>query len=392
MAADSRTLSYAEYQTRRYFEPLDGLRALSVFLVLSVHLGDTVLNDTWVWLRGQGGVGVFFILSGYLITTLALREEKERGRLSMKAFYVRRTLRIFPAYYYFIGTSALVIFSGGGAEAKEIFGAALPYYLTYMGEYAPGAHFYQSWSLGIEEKFYLAWPLLCFVLLRGNWKARVALAASLAFLAPALGFIPLWDDWNTYPRILFGCLLALLLADKSFYDAVRPWAAGWRAYIGLAAAVGLHFAAQHTSQMNGVQMETFFLLEPLYTLSIGLVVFGLTAGKLPWGKILSSRPLRYVGSRAYGIYLVHMICIWTAEAFARPNSGTTWGETKVYLLAFALSLLAADVMYRVVERPGMIMGRKISDRILAEESGQTVVVETEIRQPSKVREPQPTRS
>jgi peptidoglycan/LPS O-acetylase OafA/YrhL len=127
MGVVSETLSYEQYCERRYFEPLDGLRALSILLVVSVHLHDNLAYGAWRWLQGEGGVGIFFILSGYLITTLALREEKERGRLSFKAFYTRRIWRIFPAYYFFVAVNTAVIYALGNGEARGSFGAALPY-------------------------------------------------------------------------------------------------------------------------------------------------------------------------------------------------------------------------------------------------------------------------
>src|SRR3954447_11831076 len=84
------------YRARKYVPELDGVRALSVIGVIGSHMA---VNSGWHWLSGGLGVYVFFVLSGYLITTLALREERAIGHLSYRAFYVRRTLRIFPLYY-----------------------------------------------------------------------------------------------------------------------------------------------------------------------------------------------------------------------------------------------------------------------------------------------------
>src|SRR5438094_377679 len=101
-----RPRSYQEYRALKYVPELDGLRALSALLVISYHMHDKV----WGWLAGYLGVQVFFVLSGYLITTLALREEAERGALCLPAFYVRRACRIFPLYYLTLGTYCLLIF------------------------------------------------------------------------------------------------------------------------------------------------------------------------------------------------------------------------------------------------------------------------------------------
>ncbi len=139
---------------------------------------------------GHGGVAVFFVLSGYLITTLGLREIDERGSVSLRAFYTRRTLRIFPLHFYVLGVTCLLVFTCAGEPGKAALRSALPDYLTYTGEYAPVAHFYPSWSLGIEEKFYLLWPLLCFVALRRKPTARFAIAAAFSLLPLAAGILP----------------------------------------------------------------------------------------------------------------------------------------------------------------------------------------------------------
>lgn len=359
MGIASETLSYEQYCQQRYFEPLDGLRALSILLVVSVHLHDNLAYGTWGWLQGEGGVGIFFILSGYLITTLALREEQQRGRLSFRAFYVRRTWRIFPAYYFFVAVNTAVIYALGNSEARDSFGSALPYYLSYLGEYAPKSYFYQSWSLGVEEKFYLIWPLLCFGLLRGRSRLRILAAAVFAFVLPLFFSGTFWQNWNTYPRVLFGCLLALVLADGRLYELLRPWAGGWRSYLALAVACALHFGSRHS---YGAPDN---LMEAPYTLAVGLVVLALVAGRPPWAKVLASGPMRYVGSRAYGIYLVQLACIWGVESFLPPSSGSGPLSAIAYLLAFLLSLLVADVLYLYVERPGLLIGHRISNRILA---------------------------
>src|SRR5437899_7858756 len=98
-------LTYEAGQERKYLPELDGLRAVSVLIVVSHHMHDRV----WSWLSGELGVTVFFVLSGYLITTLSLREESHRGSLSLTAFYVRRSFRIFPLYYIILAAYCVLI-------------------------------------------------------------------------------------------------------------------------------------------------------------------------------------------------------------------------------------------------------------------------------------------
>src|SRR5262249_10191392 len=104
----SEPLTFDKYQQRKYLDELDGLRALSVLMVVSVHMHDKPI--VWHWLGGWQGVTVFFVLSGYLITTLSLREEAKRGALSIPAFYIRRSFRIFPLYYFVLALYCLLIF------------------------------------------------------------------------------------------------------------------------------------------------------------------------------------------------------------------------------------------------------------------------------------------
>src|SRR4051812_1063795 len=99
---------YAAYRARRYFPELDGLRALCVLLVITVHMYDS--QTLWAWLAGTRGVTVFFVLSGFLITTLGLREEAERGSVALGAFYVRRCCRLLPLYFVTLAAYGVLIF------------------------------------------------------------------------------------------------------------------------------------------------------------------------------------------------------------------------------------------------------------------------------------------
>src|SRR5687768_10412193 len=141
----SEPLTHRQYLDRKYLDELDGLRALSVLMVVTVHMHDKPV--IWHWLGGWQGVTIFFVLSGYLITMLALKEEAKRGSLSLSAFYIRRSFRIFPLYYLVLALYCLLIFGGGTfgfwKEKKEPLKQALPWYLLYMQEVP---HFY-----GVQE-------------------------------------------------------------------------------------------------------------------------------------------------------------------------------------------------------------------------------------------------
>lgn len=185
-----RSNSHNAYLSLPYFSSLDGLRAISVLLVLISHARGA---EAFHWLRGANGVTVFFVLSGFLITTLALREEARQGFLDIRAFFIRRIFRILPVYYLALGLyCALILGLGIEGHRRDDFLGALPFYAFYFQEYphflTPGIPFEVSWSLGIEEKFYLLWPFLAFWLKPG-FSVRVFAAGGLAlvcFAGPAL--------------------------------------------------------------------------------------------------------------------------------------------------------------------------------------------------------------
>ncbi|MGN6131243.1 MAG: acyltransferase family protein, partial [Nocardioidaceae bacterium] len=208
-------MDYGEFRAVRSFDSLQQWRTISVLLVLAYHMQDPL----WGALRGYIGVAIFFVISGFLITTLLLREEADRGVASLRGFYIRRAFRILPLYYLALLLFAVPILVAGLGGQVADFKRALPFYLTYQNDLTGSAPFGHSWSLAIEEKFYLLWPaailLLPLVRRQRLTACLVLLAASCA--APLLG--------STYPArygpILAGCAVALVLHDERGYRLTR---------------------------------------------------------------------------------------------------------------------------------------------------------------------------
>ena len=177
--SSAQTLSHEEYLAQRYMPVLDVVRAVAVLSVVGFHLGEGSLDFL------QGGVNVFFVLSGYLITTLALREESRRGSLDVRAFIVRRIFRILPLFYLVLGIYVVLVLGLHADDRVGDFGDALPWLFAYLQEWPvvhagdEGLPLGVAWSLGIEEKFYVVWPFLAFVLLRGR-SSRAQIAGLLA--------------------------------------------------------------------------------------------------------------------------------------------------------------------------------------------------------------------
>ncbi len=149
---------------------LDGLRALSIFLVLALHSLqrlDLTHHVPWFWLgifNGATGVFIFFVISGYLITSLLLREHEKTGSISLRGFYFRRAMRILPPLYLYVGFLLLLGWAGRLAIYKLDIISSLFFFHDYaLSRMWTLEHF---WTLSIEEQFYLIWPLLLLLCLR----------------------------------------------------------------------------------------------------------------------------------------------------------------------------------------------------------------------------------
>jgi peptidoglycan/LPS O-acetylase OafA/YrhL len=375
--------SFAEYQHRKYLPELDGLRAISVLLVVSVHLHD--FEVVWKWLAGWQGVTVFFVLSGYLITTLSLREEGQRGALSLAAFYVRRSLRIFPLYYLTLAAYCGLIFGLGlNPEKRFLLSGAMPYYLLYFQEVPffyglPGESgliqhanipFYQSWSLGIEEKFYLVWPVLAFVLWRGRAALRlrgsVLLVVAFALVPPLfrlVGYEPAAAVLYPYYPILAGCLLAVLLHDRAWYERLsflgkRVWTVAT-----LALFVALHLARP---QIARDAPTLAYLCDTAYACAVTAFLASVLLGEGRVQRALRWEPLVFVGKLSYGLYLVHILCLNVAQRLFPPHTGNVAVSIGAYVTTCVLAIALARLLATVVEKPCIEIGRRWSKRILEE--------------------------
>ncbi len=167
-------LTHEGYERTRYFPALDGLRGLAVLMVLVYHCPRLPLPGVpQVQMAGDTGVDVFFVLSGFLITMLLLRDRRGTGASTQSLlgqFYIKRVLRIFPLYYLAIGLYWLKVHVSPDPLAVGLYNDFLPYISTYTIDAALGwGHggfpaFGIAWSLGVEEKFYLLWPFVVLLL------------------------------------------------------------------------------------------------------------------------------------------------------------------------------------------------------------------------------------
>jgi peptidoglycan/LPS O-acetylase OafA/YrhL len=302
-----RMAKYETFRATDFFSCLDGLRCLAILAVVWHHAG---VHPDGINLTQSGhlGVDLFFAISGFLITTLLLRERDKWGRISIRDFYIRRTLRIFPLYYAVIVLYVIAVWAlEKSPSVRSEFFANLPYFLTYTSNWFIKLDgrviFYFAWSLATEEQFYLLWPTIE-RLLRG-WRAvgliiilllaRLLIQhfiASGALLKEQLAVVIFL---SIHPAILGGVVMAHLLHDQRTFDTISVVIGARWASLAILAAL-----------MSSIE---FLLREEivwaLMVLLVGSVAIRESNGL---GPLLRWRPVAHIGLVSYGMYLMHMLC------------------------------------------------------------------------------------
>ena len=379
--------SYDTFRSTRMFSGLDGLRALSVIAVLWQHTSGN--PGPSFFSRGAFGVEFFFAISGFLITTLLLRERDRNGRISLTGFYIRRTMRIFPLYYLVLLTYIVLTFGfkSDTAQGRE-FISNIPAFATYTSNWfvdlasGQGVTFYFAWSLATEEQFYLFWPPLLVAALLGAsliggtkrsdnlakrsasrraavWHAVLPLTmltAGIVINQLSLAAANQVGGKSNAPLIvtilaslslpiLLGSSAAILLHRRRIYEAIAPvMSALWCAPL-LAAATLASLAWDTPKQLTQVCMV-------LLVVSICVTERTLLHPVLRWG------PLAYVGRISYGIYLLHMLC---ANAL-RPAFGERF-SIPLFLATTVLVVGVAGTSFRWLETPLVQLARRLSNRV-----------------------------
>jgi peptidoglycan/LPS O-acetylase OafA/YrhL len=328
-----------------YFAVLDGARAYCILLVMFDHLKSN--GHTIPWINGHLGVDLFFIISGFLITTLLRREQFLRGHIDFYSFYVRRFFRIVPVYVVVLAIYIVICQLPSQADKWFQLKAALPFFLTFLNEYAHepnhGTVFMHTWSLGVEEKFYLLWPFLFFVLGKTVQLRRIiAFALILAICLAVLlhhGHLA-----QAYFGLLMGCVMGIVLSGP---DAVRVFKRLARIPPSAALALfALGFLAFHLSKD----------LAPFFSTTAIIFQSSLIARPSWLSRLHAWPPLVWIGRRSYSMYLIHILCLNIITDHIHIDSG--WRAALALTLAFALTALVADLLYRLIEQPCRNYGRR----------------------------------
>lgn len=348
----------------RNIPSLDGMRAISILLVVGAHSGQNLsrwikVPPSFYVLFAHTGVSVFFVISGFLITSLLLKELHATGTIALKRFYVRRAFRIFPAFYLYLGIIfVLALFGVFHTPLRAFFFAAIytsNYYLGPGGDF-PGLQ--HVWSLCVEEQFYLLWPAA--LLLMGKRRAGylagfliiaspLSRAVTYAVLAPQHRAVVDRMFHSSIDTIMFGCLLALLWQNDHFNRLLRAWIRPWS---------------------MGAAIFFLFILDPLlvlrfrgsYSLVVGMTLEGVsiclitlhvvTRAKTLPGRILNTPALRHIGVISYSLYLWQNIFASEAGRYFPLN-----------LVAVAV---CAELSYWAVERPTLQLRDRFWERARGE--------------------------
>ena len=322
---------------------LDGLRAVSITLVLLNHLVGTQYYPTrlaFVGNFGNFGVRVFFVISGYLITSLLLKEREKTGTISLKNFYVRRVFRIFPAAYTYIAVIAIL-----DARYHILHPRDLLFAMTYLTNFHLNRAWYVGhlWSLAVEEQFYMLWPMV--VVFWGTRRSsRVALATIL--LSPVARVaswyaLPMMRErigemfFTVADPIAFGCLLAIerrWLWQQRWYVAIMNSRLFFLVPI---AAMALRYTGNHP-------MIHYVIAQPLMNLGIALTLdWCMSHASSPVGRFLDWYPVAVLGTLSYSWYLWQTI-------YLNHFSRAPWTAFPINLV---LALLTAVASYKLIEQP-----------------------------------------
>jgi peptidoglycan/LPS O-acetylase OafA/YrhL len=341
-------------------DSLDGLRAVAVLMVMGVHVGFPALEFGWL------GVDIFFVLSGFLITTLLAEEFAKRGRISLPRFWGRRFLRLMPIYWLYAGGLTVAMLLGPADQLHTHGGWTPTRYIVSLWAYfvnlAPkgGIWAHQSlcvhlWSLAVEEQYYFVWPLLCALCLRFRraWLLGLALVVLVLVCRHASQ-----NKVTLHTRgigIVIGSTVALYLRNRPpsplrwFASVPMRWTVMGLAVAVLAVIVALGLA----HRLDEDQVHGYLLpwLCGLFALIIAMLWYGPMDGL---ARRLSIGPLAYLGRISYGLYLFHMLAQYLTWGVLLRDI-ETWNRIPKYGLRcvtyFGITLALASASYQVIERP-----------------------------------------
>lgn len=350
---------------------LDGLRGLAILLVLMYHLG--------LVSGGFLGVDIFFVISGFLITTLLIGEWQTNGSISLKRFYSRRALRLFPALFILVIVCYIctLLFRPEEASAARQEMLVVTFYISNWNQLhqTPLYTFGHTWSLAVEEQFYIFWPIALFAMLRMRFSTRqiilavcIGILASIAvrlvlFRMHRMARLPFFEGLPNIYRmymgtdtradaLLVGCLVGVL-ASANLIPTAR-WLWSWTGVLTFLSLVPLSYLViTKRIDYHHFYYGVFTLVALMTAVCI---VHMLAGGNRVLNAVLEFGPLVWIGRISYSLYLVQGPMIrWF------PRKGYGWQHPMETLQMVGLFFAAAIVSHYCIERPFL----RLKDRFKA---------------------------
>lgn len=348
---------------------LDGLRGIAVISVVLYHADRNYLKGGFL------GVDIFFVLSGFLITTILMNEISTTNSLDRAVFYMRRIRRLFPALIGLLVISIIVagFFAHDSAYALR---RDLPWALTFVLNLSY-IFFNQSyfinisrppllqhlWSLAIEEQFYIVWPVLLIALSRlkkFSYRSRVAVTATLMAIASTI-WMAFLANKNSYPipndpsrlyfgtdthamGLLVGCALAAVVNLEKLNPRITPDRKALLNFVGCGSLAALIIGLVKIDEFSSALYRGGFLAVSLVT---AFVILTLVHPGLKFGRMLAHPMLTWFGDRSYGMYIWH----WPIFMLLRPGIDTSMPDALTQVVRIAILLVVSDVSYRYLEMP-----------------------------------------
>jgi len=340
-----------------YKQQLDTLRAFSVIIVMFYHWKAPLFS------AGFLGVDVFFVLSGFLITTLMIKERKKKGKINFKNFWARRILRLMPLYLFFL--TIFLVFSlvlQPSLDLKnnevQIYLLSLFFYFKnyILADYGPLAYFtIHLWSLAAEEQFYFIWPFLFFVLSKLKLKTVVVFMVSVIISMQVYRIIYSYDQhaFTLHFRgigMLLGCLFAFL---NEYFEKYRLFENKKKMFSVLFVLGYLVITILKIKFDISVKVLLSFTTIPFGVISALLIVSIWNDKTNSLGWLYGNRSLQYLGKISYGLYVWHVVAQVVIWKFFSPSFNEGFMEDSFYILQslvhFGLTIAISHVSYVYLE-------------------------------------------
>jgi len=338
-----------------YIPALDGLRAIAVILVLLTHAGFQ-LGD-----NGILGVDIFFALSGFLITTLLLEENYKRGAISLTGFYIRRTLRLFPALYtmLFVVLGYGFIYKSGDEQFAlymEVIASGLYIsnisWLWGWGQVAWVSMLGHTWTLAVEEQFYLLWPLILFLSLKFRLLRALTLGLPsfivIILILKLTGNLSSLTEALIHESIFIGCFAAIIRHESESVFKIPDYLVFFLMVFILIVGV---FPVTWYMQLKEAGGRSIIAVITI------IIIIAITNNQLSFtARLLSAPWLVWVGKISYALYL------WHLPVFRVFRFHSDLPPAASFILKFIVSILLAGLSWVLIEKRATVLGRRISQK------------------------------